>query len=416
MAASTGAQKLMNRPGFATRQIHKGSHPDPYTGSLTMPIFQTSTFVMRDAQHGADLFSHAAKGYIYTRLGNPNHVVVESNVADLENGEAAVATASGIAAIAAVLWTLLEAGDHVVAGRVLYGCTFSLLHQTLSRFGVETTFVDPTDLDALRMALTPRTRLILLETPSNPNLEIADIAAIAAIAHQAGVLVMVDNTFCTPYLQRPLDLGADIVVHSATKYLSGHGDVVAGLAIGSQELITRVREVGLKDATGAVLGPFEAFLTLRGLKTLSYRMAAHCRNAQRVAEFLEGHDQVARVIYPGLPSHPQYELACRQMKGPGGMVSFEVHGGHDAAVAMIDRVRLISIAVSLGDIESLIEHPASMTHSTYTPEELQIAGISDGLVRISVGLEDADDIIRDLDQALGTAAARTRPTRKLEAC
>lgn len=393
----------LRRQRFATRQVHKGGHPDPYTGSLTMPIFQTSTFVMHDAQHGADLFSHAAEGYVYTRLGNPNHVVVESKVADLENGEAAVAMASGMAAIAAVFWTLLEAGDHIVAGRVLYGCTFSLLHHTLSRFGVETTFVDTTDPESVRAALRPRTRLIFLETPTNPNLEIADIAAISAIAHEHGARVVVDNTFCTPFLQRPLDLGADLVIHSATKYLNGHGDVIAGFVVGSQDVISRIREIGLKDATGAVLGPFEAFLTLRGMKTLSYRMRAHCRNAQLVAEFLQGHDGVEKVIFPGLPCHPQFELAGRQMRGPGGIVSFAVKGGHDAGVAVIDHVGLISIAVSLGDIESLIEHPASMTHSSYTREEREIAGISDGLVRVSVGLEDPEDIIDDLDQALAAA-------------
>ncbi len=374
-----------------------------------MPIFQTSTFVMHDAQHGADLFSHAAKGYIYTRLGNPNHVVVESKVADLENGEAAVATASGMAAISAVFWTLLEAGDHIVAGRVLYGCTFSLLQHTLSRFGVETTFVDTTDPEAVRAALRPRTRLVFLETPTNPNLELADIAAISEIAHQHDVLVVVDNTFCTPYLQRPLDLGADIVVHSATKYLNGHGDVIAGFVVGSEEVLDRIREIGLKDATGAVLGPFEAFLTLRGMKTLSYRMEAHCRNAQRVAEFLQDHERVEQVIFPGLSCHPQFELAERQMAGPGGMVSFEVKGGHDAGVAVIDHVKLISIAVSLGDIESLIQHPASMTHSSYSAEEREVAGISDGLVRISVGLEDPEDIINDLDQALEAAGRGIGP-------
>ena len=393
----------MERPGFATRQIHKGGHPDPHTGSLTMPIFQTSTFVMHDAQHGADLFSHAAKGYVYTRLGNPNHVVVEEKMADLENGDAAVATASGMAAISAALFTILQAGDHVVSGRVLYGCTYSLLHQVLPRFGVETTFVDTTRPEEVRAAVRPETKLIFLETPTNPNLELADIASISEIAHRHGIPVMVDNTFCTPYLQRPLDLGADVVIHSATKYLNGHGDVIAGFVVGSRELIARIREVGLKDVTGAVLGPFEAFLTLRGMKTLSYRMDAHCRNAQLVAEYLQGHDMVERVVFPGLECHPQFELARRQMSGPGGMVSFEVKGGHDAGVAVIDHVRMISIAVSLGDIESLIQHPASMTHSIYTPEERETVGISDGLVRISVGLEDPEDVIADLDQALEAA-------------
>lgn len=391
------------RHGFATRQIHKGGHPDPHTGSLSMPIFQTSTFVMHDAQHGADVFAHQAPGYVYTRLGNPNHVVVEEKVADLENGEAAVATASGMGALSAALFTLLSSGDHVVAGRVLYGCTFSLLHHVMPRFGIDTTFVDTTDPANVRAALRPETKLVVLETPTNPNLEITDITAVCDAAHHHQARVLVDNTFCTPYLQRPLDLGADIVVHSATKYLNGHGDVIAGFVVGRKEFIEEVRGVGLKDVTGAVLGPFEAFLALRGMKTLSYRMDAHCRNAQALAEHLEAHPDVTRVLFPGLPSHPQFGLARRQMSGPGGMISFEVAGGHDAAVEVMDNLRLVSIAVSLGDIESLIQHPASMTHSTYTPEERRIAGISDGLMRLSVGLEDPEDLLADLDQALRKA-------------
>jgi methionine-gamma-lyase len=375
-----------------------------------MPIFQTSTFVMRDAQHGADLFSHDADGYIYTRLGNPNHAVLESKMADLEGGEAALATASGMGAISATLLTLLQAGDHVVYGRVIYGCTFSLLHHSLPRFGIATTFVDSTDPRKVAEAMRPDTRLVFLETPANPTLELADIEVIAHVAHEHGAILVVDNTFCTPYLQRPLELGADLVVHSATKYLNGHGDVIAGFSVGPADAIRRIREVGLKDVTGAVLGPFEAFLTLRGMKTLSYRMDAHCANALEVARFLEDHPMVERVIYPGLPSHPQHELARRQMRAPGGMVSFEVRGGRAAGAAVIDHVKLISIAVSLGDIESLIQHPASMTHSTYTPEELAEVGIHEGLVRLSVGLEDPEDLIADLDRAL-TAARREQAER-----
>jgi methionine-gamma-lyase len=304
--------------------------------------------------------------------------------------------------------TLLSAGDHVVSGRVLYGCTFALLSHGLTRFGIEVDFVDTRDTEAVERAIRPNTKLVFLETPTNPNLEITDIAAISEIAHRRGAQVMVDNTFCTPYLQRPIELGADIVVHSATKYLNGHGDVVAGFVVGRKDFIDHVRSEGVKDLTGSVLGPFEAFLILRGMKTLSYRMDAHCANAQRVAEFLEQHDQIARVIYPGLPSHPQHDLAVRQMKGPGGMVSFEVVGGHDAAVQVIDHVKMIVIAVSLGDIESLIQHPASMTHSAYSAEEQKKAGISDGLVRLSVGLEDADDIINDLERALSAARRQHR--------
>jgi len=388
------------RAEFATRQIHKGHKPDPATGALSMPIYQTSTFTFRNAKQGAELFAGDRAGYIYTRLGNPNHHAVEELLADLEGGEAAVVTASGMGAISAALWTMLKAGDHVVSGRVLYGCTYALLSHGLTKFGVEVDFVDATCVDTIRAAIRSNTKLIFLETPSNPNLEICDIEAISELAHQHGVQVMVDNTFCTPYLQRPLELGADIVVHSATKYLNGHGDAIAGFVIGRREFVDEVRKVGIKDMTGSVLGPFEAFLLMRGIKTLSYRMDAHCHNAMLVAEFLEGHDMVTRVIYPGLESHPQHELAALQMSAPGAMVSFEVRGGHDAAVQVIDHVKLITIAVSLGDIKSLIQHPASMTHSTYTPEEQQMAGISDGLIRISVGLEDPRDIIRDLDHSL----------------
>ena len=388
------------RPGFRTRQIHQGSHPDPRTGALSTPIYQTSTFVMGSAQRGADLFSGAAEGYVYTRLGNPNHTVIEAKLADLENGEAALATASGMGAISATLLTLLQAGDHVIAGRIIYGCTYSLLHHSLPRFGIDVSFVDTTDPQKVAEAMRPETRLVFLETPANPTLDLADIEVIAAIAHDHGALLVVDNTFCTPYLQRPLDLGADLVVHSATKYLNGHGDVIAGFVVGPAETVRRIREVGLKDLTGSVLGPFEAFLILRGMKTLSYRMDAHSANAAALAGFLEQHPMVERVIYPGLPSHPQHALARRQMHDGGGMVSFLVRGGRAAGAALIDHVRLISVAVSLGDLESLIEHPASMTHSTYTPDELAAFGIPEGLVRLSVGLEDVADLEADLDAAL----------------
>jgi methionine-gamma-lyase len=300
----------------------------------------------------------------------------------------------------------LNAGDHMLAGRVLYGCTHALLRDGLQRFGVDVSFVDSTNLEALQQAVRKETRIILLESPTNPDLGLTDIAQVVKWAKAQGILVMVDNTFCTPYLQRPLDLGADLVVHSATKYLNGHGDVIAGFIVGRKEHTDRIREQGLKDLTGAVLGPFEAFLTMRGMKTLSYRMDAHCDNAEQVAEYLSSHRQIQRVIYPGLKSHPQYELARRQMKRPGGMVSFEVKGGYGAAVRLIDHVQMISIAVSLGDTESLIQHPASMTHSSYTAEEKKIAGITDGMIRISVGLEDAADIIADLKSALASVAGR----------
>lgn len=355
---------------------------------------------MHDAQHGAELFSHAREGYIYTRLGNPNHRAVEERLADLEGAEAAVATSSGMGAISAALLTVLKSGDHILAGNVLYGCTHSLLRDGLTRFGVEVDFVPTDSTGTLERFRRPNTRLLIFESPTNPDLSISDIAEISNWAHRHGILVVVDNTFCTPYLQRPIELGADVVVHSATKYLNGHGDVIAGFVVGAREFIDHVREVGLKDFTGAVLGPFEAFLTLRGMKTLSYRMDAHCRNAEYVARYLESHPLVEHVVYPGLKTHPQHALAKRQMKLSGGMISFDVKGGKEAAVALIDHVRLITIAVSLGDVDSLIEHPATMTHSSYSDEERAAYGITDSMVRLSVGLEDPEDIVADLEHAL----------------
>ena len=319
----------------------------------------------------------------------------------LEGGEACCSAASGMGAISSALWTLLHAGDHVVASDTLYGCTFALLNHGMTRYGVEVSFVDITDMDAVKKAIKPNTRVIYLETPANPTLKISDIEGISKMAHEMGdITVVVDNTFCSPYIQKPLSLGADVVVHSATKYLNGHGDVIAGFVVGSQEYINNVRLFGIKDMTGSVLSPFDAFLIARGMKTLALRMEKHSANAMKVAEFLESHPAVAKVNYPGLKSFPQYELAKKQMRLPGGMISFELKGGREEGAIVMNNVKLCSLAVSLGDAETLIEHAASMTHSTYTPEELKAAGISEGLVRLSVGLEDADDIIADLKQAL----------------
>lgn len=319
----------------------------------------------------------------------------------LEGGEACCSAASGMGAISSALWTLLHAGDHVVASDTLYGCTFALLNHGMTRYGVEVSFVDITDMDAVKKAIKPNTRVIYLETPANPTLKISDIEGISKMAHEMGdITVVVDNTFCSPYIQKPLSLGADVVVHSATKYLNGHGDVIAGFVVGTQEYINNVRLFGIKDMTGSVLSPFDAFLIARGMKTLALRMEKHSANAMKVAEFLESHPAVAKVNYPGLKSFPQYELAKKQMRLPGGMISFELKGGREEGAIVMNNVKLCSLAVSLGDAETLIEHAASMTHSTYTPEELKAAGISEGLVRLSVGLEDADDIIADLKQAL----------------
>lgn len=382
-----------------TQIIHAGSHPDPHTGSLSVPIYQTSTFVFKNAEHGRRLFAGEEEGYIYTRIGNPNHVVIEEKVALMEGAEDAVCASSGMGAISACLLTLLNAGDHMIAAKTLYGATFKLMTRDLPRMNIHTTFVDANNHEAIKKAIQPNTRALFFESPANPTLDIYDIQALADLGHSHNLTVIMDNTFCTPYLQRPLEFGADVVVHSATKYLNGHGDVIAGFVAGSKEFIRRVRKEGIQDLTGSTLGPFEAYLILRGLKTLPIRMDRHCANAQKVAEYLEGRDKVEHLSYPGLKSHPGYEIACRQMKYPGALITFDVRGGYDAARRMINSLELCTLAVSLGDIETLIQHPASMTHCSYSSEELKEAGIGEGQVRISVGLEDPDDLIEDLEQA-----------------
>ncbi len=383
-----------------TQAVHGGSLDNQY-GALTTPIYQTSTFVFENAQQGGNRFAGKESGYIYGRLGNPTVTAVEEKVALLEGGEAACATASGMGAISSTLWTFLSSGDHMVAGRTLYGCTFALMEHSLERMGIEVSFVDATDPENIRKAMKENTKVVYLETPCNPNLELSDIEAVSAIAHsQEGVRVIVDNTFCTPVIQKPLSLGADLVVHSATKYLNGHGDVIAGFVVGKAADIFQIKMVGLKDCTGSVLSPFQAYLLQRGMKTLGIRVRQHAANAQKVAEFLEKHPMVERIAYPGLPSFPQYALAQKQMAYPGAMISFQVKGGLKEGVTVMDSVRLCTLAVSLGDCETLIEHPASMTHATYSPEERQQAGIAENLIRLSVGLEAAEDVIADLDQAL----------------
>lgn len=390
----------LRKTGFATRAVHVGAEKNQY-GTLASPIYQTSTFVFDNAEQGGRRFALEEGGYIYTRLGNPTLTAVEQKVASLEGAEACMSASSGMGAITSAVWVCVQQGDHIVAGKTLYGCTYAFFEHGLKRYGVDVTFVDMRDPENVRKAMRPNTKLVYVETPANPNMYIADIEAIAEIAHaQEGVHVMVDNTFCTPYLCRPLEFGADIVIHSATKFLNGHGDVIAGFICGTQEYIDQVRLVGVKDLTGSVLGPFEAFLINRGMKTLHVRMDRHCENAQKVAEFLETHPKVASIAYPGLASFPQKALADKYMKQPGSMIAFEVKGGLEAGRKLMNTVHLAALAVSLGDTETLIEHPASMTHSPYTPEERAASDISEGLVRLSVGLEDAEDIIADLKQAL----------------
>lgn len=375
--------------GFSTDAIHIGQEPDPATGAIIVPIYQTSTYVQEE------LGRH--KGYEYSRTANPTRAALERNLARLESGQFGFAFASGMAAINAVL-TLFKSGDHVVTCRNLYGGTFRLFERVLKNFGFEFTYVDTTQLDTIQAAIRENTRLIFLETPTNPIMEITDLAAASELAHQRGLLVAVDNTFMSPYLQRPLELGADIVIHSTTKYLNGHSDGVGGAVVMNDSALAE-RLKFLQNAAGAVLGPMDSWLVLRGVKTLAVRMRQHSENGIAVANFLAAHLKVKTVHYPGLTSHPQYDLGRKQMHGPGGMLSFET-GSIENARTVLNSVRLCSLAESLGGVETLISHPATMTHASVPPEERQRLGITDGLVRISVGIEDVEDLIADLDQAL----------------
>ncbi len=388
--------------GFSTRAIHPvRREEDDGIRPHTPPIYQTSTFLFEDVDQGARRFAGDESGYIYSRLGNPTIRILEETAADLENAGDGAAFASGMGAISAVLMQVLSSGDHLVASRTLYGCTYSLMQGILPRMGVEVTFVDATDLSAIESALRPNTRALYAETPANPSMDLVDLEGFAALGEEAGVLTIVDNTFMSPYLQRPLDWGIDIVVHSATKYIGGHGDVVAGLVASDAEFIASLKGEAMKDI-GAIIGPFDAWLLIRGLKTLQLRMQRHSENAQCIAEWLEEHPRVRKVNYPGLPSHPQHDLARKQNPRGlfGGMISFEMCGGYEAGRDLLNGVRLCTLAVSLGATDTLIEHPASMTHSTIDEEDQLKVGITPGLVRLSVGVEDCEDLIRDLERAM----------------
>ncbi len=375
--------------GFATDAIHVGQEPDPATGAIIVPIYQTSTFVQEE------LGKH--KGFEYARTSNPTRAALERNLAALEGGRFGFAFASGMAAIN-VLMTLFKSGDHIIAGHNLYGGSFRLFEKVLKDFGLDFSYANTTQLDEITRALRPNTRLLYIETPTNPVMEITDLAAAARLAHAHGLLLAVDNTFMSPYFQRPLEYGADFVVHSTTKYLNGHSDGVGGaIVLNDASLAERVKFI--QNAAGAVLGPFDSWLVLRGVKTLAVRMRQHNENGMAIAGFLQAHPKVMKVHYPGLPSHPQYELAKMQMTGFGGMLSFET-GSLDNARTILNSVRLCSLAESLGGVETLISHPATMTHASVPPEERRRLGITEGLVRISVGIEDVEDLIADLKQAL----------------
>ncbi len=384
--------------GFDTRAVRAGQHRTN-EGEHSEPIFPTSSYVFASAAEAAARFSGEKPGNIYSRFTNPTVRAFEERLAALEGGEKCVATASGMAAILSTCLALLKGGDHIVSSRNVFGPTVLLFNNYLGRFGVETSYVSLTDYAAWEKAIKPNTKLLYLETPSNPLTEIADIARLAKLAHAKGCLLVVDNCFCTPALQRPLELGADIVIHSATKYLDGQGRCIGGAVVGNAELVGK-EVYGFMRTAGPSLSPFNAWVFLKGLETLSLRMKAHSASAQALAEWLEKQPRVQRVYYPGLASHPQHALAKQQQTGFGGIVAFELNGGKEAAWRLIDSTKLISITANLGDTKSTITHPATTTHGRLTPEQRADAGISDGLIRISVGLEDVEDLKRDLSTGL----------------
>jgi methionine-gamma-lyase len=384
--------------GLDSKLVHAGIRPDVH-GSVVPPIYQTSTFQFDSAQNGADRFSRKVDGYIYTRIGNPTINALEDCVAELDGGVGAVATSSGMGAVMTAYMALLRQGDHIVSTASVYGPSRILMEKHFSRFGVDSTYVDTSDLENVRRAMRANTKLVYIETPSNPLMQITDIRAAAEMAHARGALLVVDSTFASPILQQPLSLGADVVLHSVTKFINGHADVVGGVLIARDgSVLSRLREMMVTG--GCNMDPHQAFLVHRGLKTLSLRVTRAQRNAEVVANWLESRPEISWVRYVGLPSHPQYELAKEQMRGPGTMISFEMKGGLESGRRLMDGVKLAALAVSLGGVETLIEHPASMTHAGVSRSEREAAGITDGLVRLSVGIEDVEDLVRDLRQAI----------------
>lgn len=384
--------------GFDSKLIHAGGINDQF-GSATVPIYQTSTFRFKDADHGAACFAGEEDGYIYTRINNPTIDSLERLVAELENGYRAVAVSSGMAAVNTIYMAMLGQGTHMISTAAVYGPSRVVMEKHYSRFGVEATYVDTTDVQAVRQAIRPNTRMLFIETPSNPTMALTDLEEMVKIAREHNLITVVDNTFCSPSLQRPLEMGIDVVFHSITKSLNGHADIVGGIVIAREKHIYDPLRA-MMVTMGCNMDPHQAYMVIRGLKTLSLRVERAQQNAMEVAQFLEKHPKVAWVKYPGLPSHPQYDLARRQMKGPGAMISFELKGGLQAGKVLMNSVHLALLAVSLGGVESLIQHPASMTHSKMDKASRESSGISDGLVRFSVGIENVEDIIADLKQGL----------------
>lgn len=390
------------RLGEYTKMVHAGQEPDA-TGAVSVPIYQTSTFAFKNADHGAALFAGAEDGFIYTRIGNPTTRALEENIAELEHGCGGIATSSGMGAVSTVYMALLEAGAHVVSTASVYGPSRGLMEKDFSRFGVEASYVNTSVAENVRRALKPNTKLVYIESPSNPAMQVTDIAAVAKIAHEHDCLVVVDNTFASPYLQNPLDLGADVVLHSITKFINGHADVVGGVIVAKDPaLYKQLRKTMIN--MGCNMDPHQAFLVLRGVKTLGLRVERQQANAMQIARWLTEQPEVASVRYIGLESHPQHEIAKRQMRGFGSMIAFELKGGFAAGKKLMNAVKLATLAVSLGGVETLIEHPASMTHAGISPQDRLEAGFSDGLVRYAVGIEDVEDLIADLRQALDAVA------------
>ena len=390
------------RQGISTRAIHLGYDPATEQGALTPPIYQTSTYAFETVEQGAEYFAGTKPGYVYGRTRNPTQALLEQRVADLEGAEAGLAMASGMAALTATFWTLLKAGDRVIADKILYGNSFTFFSQGLTRFGVEVEFADFCDAEAFAKAAAKPFAAVFFETPANPNLRVIDIAMVSAAARQMGAVTIVDNTFATPVLQRPLEHGADLVLHSATKYLGGHGDLLAGLVVGGADQVKLIRMHGLRYMTGGTISPLTAFLVLRGLKTLELRVIQHSKSAAMIVDYLGRQKAMSKIAYPGLATNPARAVYKRQMSAGGGLICFEIDGGIERGRKFMNALKLISRAVSLGDAETLIQHPASMTHASYGPEERARHGISDGLIRMSVGLENTEDLIDDLDQALRT--------------
>jgi len=389
----------LKKAKFATICVHGSGGVDPMTGAVSIPIYQSSTFAFHSAHEGAQIFAGEKDGYVYTRIGNPTQAALEREIAFLENGEAALAFGSGMAAISSIIFSLCGCGTNFVSSNTLYGGTHQFFMETLPKYGITACEVDGTDLANFENNIDGNTKCLYIETPANPTLTLIDIEGCAKIAHKHHIPLVVDNTFSTPYFQKPLDLGADIVVHSATKYIGGHGDTVAGLVVGKKGYIDELRNSILRDM-GGIISPLNAWLLVRGLKTLAIRMERHEENALEIAKYLSFHPKIEKVWYPGLTTHQQHELAKKQMTGCGGIVSFEIKGGRKAGEKLMNSVQIFTLAVSLGDVDSLIEHPASMTHSTYSPADLNKIGISEGFVRLSVGIEDRHDLIDDLSQAL----------------